>query len=88
MSWDALQREVLEALGHEVLVRAMPERPRLPDDPLLHALLRAAGRGKDDADAWDLQRDWPPATQLRGDAAAKRQLWPRLRALRRQPPSR
>lgn len=87
MSWDPLQREMLEALGHVVLVRAAPTRPALPDDPLLHALLRAAGRSGADADAWDLHRTWPAVSDLRGDAAAKRALWPRLRALRRQAPA-
>jgi DNA polymerase III psi subunit len=86
VTWDPLQREVLEALGHEVLVRVAPPRPALPDDPLLHALLRAAGRSAADDDAWDLHRTWPPVSDLRGDARAKRALWPRLRALRRQVP--
>lgn len=86
MKWDPLQREVLEALGHVVLERAAPVRPVLPDDPLLHALLRAAGRSAGDDDAWDLHRTWPPVAALRGDAAAKRALWPRLRALRRRAP--
>ena len=27
---------------------------------------------------------WPPSSELRGNAAAKRALWPQLRALRRQ----
>ena len=44
---------------------------------LLLALRRAAG-GRDLAGV-----TLPPLARLRGDAAAKRALWPRLRALRR-----
>jgi hypothetical protein len=47
-------------------------------DPLLRALQRAAG-GRDLASL-----PLPPLDQLRGDANAKRDLWPRLRALRRR----
>lgn len=82
MTWDALQHEVLEAMGHTVYRRAAPERPPLPDDPLLHALLRAAARDAGDDDAHALCRGWMPISRLRGDPAAKRALWPRLRALR------
>lgn len=82
VTWDAVQREVLDALGHTVYSRAAPERPRLPDDPLLQALLRAAARGPDDEDAHALGRAWMPVARLRGDPAAKRALWPTLRALR------
>ncbi|HVI57306.1 MAG TPA: hypothetical protein VM619_00325 [Luteimonas sp.] len=76
MSWDRLQREVLEAMGHTVYDVAPP-----PGDALLQALLRAAGRDADAPDAAALCREWSPATRLR-DPAAKRALWPRLRALR------
>jgi hypothetical protein len=82
VTWDAVQREALDALGHTVYRRAAPERPRLPDDPLLHALLRAAGRRPDDEDAHALAGAWMPVARLRGDAATKRALWPKLRALR------
>ncbi len=51
-------------------------------DPLILALLRAAGRGRDAA---PLARDWPAPQTLRGDPQAKRALWPLLRALRRSP---
>jgi len=77
VTWDPLQREVLDALGHPVY-RAVGQ---VPDDPLLHALLRAAGRGIDAPDAAALCRGWMPVERLR-DPAAKRALWPRLRALR------
>lgn len=51
-------------------------------DPLMLALLRAAGRGRDAA---PLAGDWPAPQALRRDPQAKRALWPRLRALRRPP---
>lgn len=81
MIWDPLQREVLEALGHTVYRTTAPAAAALPDDVLLHALLRAAGRDADAPDAVALCREWMPTTRLR-DPAAKRALWPRLRALR------
>ena len=83
MAWDPWQREVLEALGHRVYARAPRPGETVPDDPLAHALLRAAGRSPDDADAAALLRELPSLASLRGDPAAKRALWPRLRALRR-----
>lgn len=52
----------------------------LTSGPLLRALLRAAGRTEADAEALRLCRDALPAAGL--DAAARRALWPRLRALR------
>ena len=75
--WDDVQREILEALGHEPLVLAP-----LPEDALLHALLRAAARNVDSPDLSAVLRALPPTATLRGDAAAKRALWPRLRQLR------
>ena len=75
--WSAEQVEWLRALGHEPLRFA-----GLPEDPLLHALLRAAGCDPADARALSLLGELPPVATLRGDAAAKRRLWPRLRALR------
>ena len=83
MSWDPWQREVLEALGHRVYEAVAPSRLPATRDPLLLALLRAAGRGPDHDDAAGLLAAWPPAAALRGNAAAKRALWPTLRALRR-----
>ena len=82
-AWDPWQREVLEALGHQVYSRATRPAEQVPDDPLAHALLRAAGRTATDADAAALLRSLPPLSTLRADPAAKRALWPRLRALRR-----
>ena len=54
------------------------------DAPLLRALLRAAGRRMDDAAALATCRDLLPAGGL-NDAASRRALWPRLRALRARP---
>lgn len=85
VSWDRVQREILDALGYTLWRRTGAEEGELPDSPLLDALLRAAGRGRESPDAATLWRSWPPLAQLR-DPAAKRALWPRLRALRRQPP--
>lgn len=61
---------------------ALPDAP-LPDDPLISALLRAAGRDRDAGDAAQLVRGWPSPQALRCDPRAKRALWPQLRALRR-----
>src|SRR3546814_6641959 len=44
VTWDPLQQEVLEALGHTVYRATGPGLAPLSDDPLLHALLRAADR--------------------------------------------
>lgn len=95
MSWDPFQRAVLAELGH-VLYRASGLAPVLPpagiememataagavDDTMLARLARAARvapevlRSHADIVA--------AAATLRGDAVAKRALWPRLRALRR-----
>lgn len=81
MNWDPLQREVLEALGHTVYGLAGTAPPTLPDDALLHAMLRAAGRDAGAEDAPALCREWMPTARLR-EPSAKRALWPRLRALR------
>lgn len=49
---------------------------------LIAALLRAAGRDPDAADRDAVLRICPSPHALRGDARAKRALWPTLRALR------
>lgn len=83
MSWDAFQREMLDALGHQVyaLAGAEPEPAldRAALTPLQRAVLRAAGSR--DSTAPDALL--AAAASLRANAAAKRALWPRLRALRR-----
>ena len=102
MEWDPFQREVLEALGHTLFVRAeaggigapaaatRPPAPAAPQpapapvpaattgaaEPLRQAIARAAGIAVD-----ALPPDLPLAS-LRGNPAAKRALWPRLRAMR------
>lgn len=85
MSWDPLQREVLAALGH-VLYRAPggdTEPQAVPADALSLAVLRAAGRGPDAADAARLCREWGVPARVR-TAGAKRALWPKVRAARRK----
>ena len=82
--WSALQRDTLEAMGlpvYRAIGIAMPGE--VPDDPLIHALLRAAGRAVDAEDALRLTKTWPASRTLRIDPLAKRALWPQLRALRR-----
>lgn len=96
MSWDPLQREVLGALGYVLYAVDAGGEPApvaasdAPAEPIagtvaeaqLRALLRAAGRRPDDPAARELCQGWLQETGLR-DAAARRALWPRLRALRR-----
>lgn len=86
MSWDAFQREALDALGHKLYRLAGDEAPPPPDmsamTPLQRAVLRAADR-RDAADSALLPL-LVAARGLRADPAAKRALWPRLRALRRR----
>jgi len=80
VTWDALQCAALDAMGH-VRYRVQVPGQTLPDDALLDALLRACGRGRDDADAFAVYRSLGALDGLRA-AAAKRALWPRLRRLR------
>jgi len=65
-------------------VAAMSARTasRLPDK-LHFALIRASGCNPNAEDAAAIIARWPPSSELRGNAAAKRALWPHLRALRR-----
>lgn len=60
---------------------AHPAAPAVADSPLLRALARAAGRPVHDP---DLLSALPGMESLRGNPAARRALWPLLRALRRQ----
>ena len=55
-------------------------RPAAAASPLLRALARAAGRNEQDA---ELLQMLPDLATLRGNPAARRALWPRLRALRK-----
>lgn len=83
--WDAFQREALTALGH-VVYRTATASAGVPGAQcgaadneaqplLLRALARAAGVPV------ERLTSLPPLDQLRS-AAAKRALWPRLRAMR------
>lgn len=55
---------------------------RLPDR--LHiALIRAAAINPNAPGMAELIAQWPASSELRGNPAAKRALWPRLRALRK-----
>lgn len=55
--------------------------PSSTASPLLRALARAAGRSEDDA---EFLKTVPDVSVLRGNPAARRALWPRLRALRKR----
>ena len=59
---------------------------RLPDR-LHFALIRASGCNPSAPGAAELFAQWPSSTDLRGNPAAKRALWPTLRRLRRGMPS-
>ena len=63
----------------------VPRRPasRLPDK-LHFALIRASGCNPNTEDAAAIFAQWPASHELRGNPAAKRALWPQLRALRRK----
>lgn len=91
MNWDPFQRAVLAELGHALYrlpaaaAQAPAETPFAEtslagDRAMLARLARVVGLAADGAGL-------PPeiialSGRLRGDAAAKRALWPRLRALR------
>ena len=90
MSWNPQQQAMLSAMGY-TLYRQAGAAPsaQVPgaaeatalasglSDRLLQVLVRAAG-GRDLSSL-----PLPPLDQLRASGAAKRALWPRLRALRR-----
>ena len=85
MSWDPFQRAVLAELGHVLYAPAAADAPRAAPDldaAMLAKLARAAGV---DAEALLAHADIAQVSMtLRGDAAGKRALWPRLRMLRRR----
>lgn len=64
---------------------ASRRRPSQLPDKLHFALIRASGCNPNTEEAAAIIAEWPPAAELRGNPAAKRALWPRLRALRRGP---
>lgn len=89
--WSAQQRRFLHAMGFELYRLAGAPRETTSAthptvEPLLRALLRAAGRDPQhtDAAAWMREAGIPPLAGLRADPSAKRALWPRLRAMRGQ----
>jgi hypothetical protein len=85
MSWDAFQREALAELGHVVYMplQTGPAGARVVDVDA--AMLTRLARAADvETEALLAHPDIAELTlSLRGDAAGKRALWPRLRALRR-----
>lgn len=91
MNWDPFQREVLAELGHVVYRQAGSAGSStadevndvaLVDSPMRAQVARAARMTTEALQACidDIQ----VIDKLRGDASAKRALWPRLRALRKQ----
>lgn len=101
--WSAEQREWLQALGHDLLeltpiggagvAMSAPVAMPLPargveatpsPDALLRALLKAARRQS----PGELGALLPDPSALPREPAAKRALWPQLRALRKQVPAR
>ncbi|HQW60205.1 hypothetical protein [Thermomonas sp.] len=89
MSWDGFQREVLAELGHVLYVPLHARQAGAQaamgaiDEAMLARIARAAGV---DAEGLRAHADIAGASAgLRGNASAKRALWPRLRALRRHP---
>ena len=96
MSWDAFQRDALAELGIELYalgggdvaavvspeagVLVAPRARAETGDVLLRHLLKAAGGETREQAVLALAE---PLAGLRGNAAAKRALWPLLRRLRR-----
>jgi len=74
-----------EVPAEEAMPPRATSRPvtRMPDR-LHFALIRASGCNPNAPGAARLIAQWPTAVQLRGNPAAKRALWPQLRALRKQ----
>ncbi|UAY74128.1 alanine acetyltransferase [Pseudoxanthomonas sp. X-1] len=69
-----------------VAPRRPPARGSLLPDRLRIELLRASGLNPNTPEAAAIMAAWPDSASLRGNAAAKRALWPQLRALRRKGP--
>jgi hypothetical protein len=92
MLWSTEQQRCLAALGFAVYRTARNDAATnaAPIDgecsPLTRALLRAAGLDPaqvQDPSSWLQTNQVPELSQLRGNPAAKRDLWPCLRTLRR-----
>jgi hypothetical protein len=91
VSWDPFQRAVLAELGLPLYrlpgasspLSTQASVPETAGDPgMLARLARAAGMAPDALLAH--AEIAAAAARLHGDAAAKRALWPRLRALRKR----
>lgn len=83
-----VRAEAERTLASEVIAKPRPAgriatKPASSASPLLRALARAAGRSEDDA---EFLKTVPDVSVLRGNPAARRALWPRLRALRKRKP--
>lgn len=76
MNWSAEQQRLLGEMGYELMVRASVVANATNFPALQQALRRAAG----DRDVSGLIDD---LERLRREPALKRELWPKLRALRR-----
>jgi hypothetical protein len=85
--WSDEQRRCLDALGYTMYESVATTRAHADaETPLIRALLLAACLDPSsivDTIAWLRAQQVQSLTQLRDDPAAKRALWPRLRALRR-----
>ncbi len=95
MSWDPFQQDVLAELGHVLYRQAGAASPDQAvqvappsaavegiGDPMLARVARAAGMSIEQMR--DCVSDMQVIASLRGNPAAKRALWPRLRAWRKQ----
>ncbi len=90
LGYTLYRSAVLPASGAQTTA-AIADVTETAIDPLLRALLCAAGfdpasrdRLQIDADDWMRKHRIPSLVQLRNDPAAKRALWPQLRASRRK----
>lgn len=95
MSWDAFQQDVLAELGHVLyrqagaaladdIIRMEPSPTNIDsiDTPMLARVARAAGMSTEQMQV--SIGDMQVIAGLRGNPAAKRALWPRLREWRKQ----
>ncbi|HEU0306366.1 MAG TPA: hypothetical protein VFR30_05300, partial [Lysobacter sp.] len=78
---DRARTAAPHAVERDASKTGAPARPSSPGLPLLRALARAAARSEQDAEFLQVL---PDVASLRGNPAARRALWPRLRALRKR----
>jgi len=69
--------------GETIEARTTPRQTTRMPDRLHFALIRASGCNPNAPGSAQLIAQWPTAVHLRGNPAAKRALWPQLRALRK-----